>query len=129
MKNDQIHFRVILRSPKYPVIVIADDAIWQAFNIKELAATCYLSDPVENSTSIQVIDSSGEVFLYMPEQIALIPGIGRKKWTKKRIVERFNDSEAAKKRDMHYSSKSLSNKRLAEIVNDICNMLSNNARL
>jgi hypothetical protein len=128
MKNEQIHFRILLRSPKYPAIVVAADDILPAFNIKELGTACYFSEPFENGR-IKVIDNTGEEFLYMPDQIALFPGIARRKWTKARIIDLFNNSETAKEGNMKYSPKSLSNKRVAEIVNEICHLLGHNNRL
>lgn len=126
MKDDQIRFRILLRSPKYPVIVIAEDDIWPAYDIKELGAVCYISEPTENSDNIKVIDSSGEEFWYLPKQVALAPGFMQRKWTKKKIIDLFDQSETAKEKYMRYSTKSLSNKRLATIVADICSILSHN---
>jgi hypothetical protein len=50
----------------------------------------------------------------------------KKNWTKKQIIELFNHSETAKERNIQYSLKSISNKRLPIIVGDICNVLSHN---
>ena len=86
MKNEKVTFRILLRSPKYPVIVIAEDDIYSAFGIKELGAICYISEPTDDDSYIRIIDNSGEEFLYMPEQVALVPGIARKKWTKNEII-------------------------------------------
>ena len=62
----------------------------------------------------------------MVEQIALFPGFSRRKWTKRQIIDLFNNSEFAKEENLQYSPKALSNKRLAEIVQEICNMLGHN---
>ena len=126
MKDEEIFFRILLRGPRYPAIVIDNDDIWAAFNIKELGAACYVSEPPENSDMISVVDCTGEEFLYMPGKTALIPGIGRKKWTKKRIIDLFNDSQTAKEENLQYPSKSLSNKKLTDIVNEICMMIEHN---
>ena len=126
MKNEKVTFRILLRSPKYPVIVIAEDDIYSAFGIKELGAICYISEPTDDDSYIRIIDNSGEEFLYMPEQVALVPGIARKKWTKNEIIELFNHSETAKEKNFHYPPKSLSNKRLSAIVTDICKLLGHN---
>ena len=126
MKDDQIQFRILFRSPKYPVIVIAEDDIWPAYNIKELGTVCYISEPTENSDTIKVIDSSGEEFWYLPEQVALTPGFMQRKWTKKNIIELYNQSETAKETNVQYSLNSLSSKRLSTVVADICNLLNQN---
>ncbi len=119
----QIEFNIILRKPKYPVIVVSNDRLYSAFNIKQLAKSCISSMPIENKTIIQVVDSTGEEFWYSPEQYVLSPGFSFKKWTKKRIIEAFNSSKNAKDSTQEYSMKSLSSKRLEKIVREICEML------
>ena len=119
----QIEFNIILRKPKYPVIVVSNDKLYSAFNIKQLAKSCISSMPIENKTTIQVVDSTGEEFWYSPEQYILSPGFSFKKWTKKQIIEAFNSSKNAKDSMQEYSMKSLSSKRLEKIIRDICEML------
>ena len=123
MNNDKIKFSVLFRSPKYPVIVIAEDDIWPATGIEELGVVCVISAPIEGDENIIVIDSTGEEFWYVPEQCAIAPGFFRKKWTKKQIIELYNNSEAAKESGIQYPVKSLSSKRLSTIVGDICGIL------
>ena len=120
---DQIEFNIILRKPKYPVIVLSDNRLYSAFNIKQLAKSCISSVPIENNSYIQVIDSTGSEFWYSPENYVLSPGFSFKKWTKKRIIEAFNNSANAKDPLQEYSMKSLSSKRLEKIIRDICEML------
>lgn len=103
--------------------------IWPANNIKELGFVCYISEPPKDRESIKVVDSKGEEFLYLPEQVALAPGINRKKWTKKQLIVLFDNSETAKEKKLLYSQKSLPNKKLTTIVSDICNILSHNQSL
>lgn len=129
MKEDMVHFRILFRSPKYPVIVIEQDDIWPAHNIHELGAVCYNSDPIENEKNIKVIDSAGEEFWYSTQQIVLMPGFPRKKWTKKQLIDLFDNSEAAKENNIQFKKKSLSNLRVATIVSDICAFLSHNLSL
>ena len=119
----QIESNIILRKPKYPVIVVSNDKLYSAFNIKQLAKSCISSLPIENKTTIQVVDSTGEEFWYSPEQYILSPGFSFKRWTKKRIIEAFNNSKNAKDSTQEYSMKSLSSKRLEKIIRDICEML------
>lgn len=123
LNNEEFTFRVLLRKPKYPVIVIAKDDIRPAYRLKELATVCYLSEPRENSNIIKMIDSSGEEFWCSKENGGMTPGFFSKKWTKNKIVDLFNESATAKENDMQYSTKSLSNKRLATIVTEICDIL------
>lgn len=119
----QIKFNIILIKPKYPVIVVSNDRLYSAFNIKQLAKSCISSILIENETIIQVVDSTGEEFWYSPKQYVLSPGFSFKKWTKNRIIEVFNSSKNAKDLMQEYSIKSLSSKRLEKIIRDICEML------
>ena len=126
MKDEQEYFRVLLRGPKYPAIVIDADDILPVYNLKELGTACYFSIPAKGSAIVSVVDVTGEEFMYMPDKTALMPGISRKKWTKKRIIDLFNNCETAKEGNMRYPSKSLSNKRLDVIISEICDLLSHN---
>lgn len=129
MKNEQNNFRVLLRGPKFPVIVIDDCDMLPAFNIKQLCAACYLSAPSDYSKKISVVDCTGEEFLYLSDETALMPTISRKKWTKKEFIDLYNSIETAKEENLQYSPKSLSNKRLADIVHEICKLLGHNNRV
>ena len=62
----------------------------------------------------------------MPDKTALMPGIARKRWTKKKIIDLFNNSDEAKEGNIQYPMKSLSNKRLDIIITEICGLLSHN---
>ena len=123
MSKEQINFRILLRSPKYPVIVVTEEGLYSAYNIKQLAALCVLSEPIDDDFEITVIDSSGDDFKYFQEHTALMPGFLNKKWTKKQIIELYNKSLYAGEKGTEYSLKSISNKRVSRIVGDICELL------
>ena len=124
MGKEHIHFKIIFRSPEYPVIIISADDLSSASNIEQLGKLCVLSEPSEDDDKVRVIDSTGEEFWYLPEHFALSPGFFPKKWTKKQIVDLFNRSVNAKEKNIQYPLKSLSNKRLSKIIVDICEILS-----
>ena len=124
---EQIEFNIIMRKPEYPVIVISAERLYSAFNINQLARSCISSTPIEGKSIIQVIDSTGEEFWYSPEQYVLSPGFSFKKWTKKQLIEMFNNSSNAKSQIQEYSAKSLSSKRLEKIVGDICELLKSSS--
>ncbi len=104
-KKKQITFKVLLRSPKYPVIVITDDGLASAYNIEQLGTLCVLSEPFDDDDDIKVIDSKGEAFLYFPEHTSLLPGIINRKWTKKQIIELYNNSTQATESGEEYPLK------------------------
>jgi hypothetical protein len=120
---DEIEFNIAFRKPKYPVIVISADCLYSAFNINQLAKSCISSIPIDNKNYIQVIDSTGEEFWFSPENNILSPGFAFKKWTKKRIIETFNNSPNVRISLQEYPIKSLSSKRLDRIIRDISEIL------
>lgn len=120
----EIKFDIFMRAPQYPVIVVSANRLYSAYNIKQLAKNCLAATPTENKQIVQVIDSTGEEFWFSPEAHILSPGFSFKKWTKKQIIETFNNSSNAKNSKQEYSLKSLSNKRLEKIINDICTLLN-----
>ena len=106
----EIEFKLLIRIPKYPVIIISADKLYSAFNIKQLAQSCIASIPVETEKTIKIIDSSGEEFWYSPEYYTLTPGFLFKKWTKNKIIETYNNSSNITESEQKYSTKSLSKK-------------------
>jgi len=123
MATEQINFKVLLRSPKYPVIVIADDGLYYAFDIEELGAWCVFSEPFDDDDELKVVDSSGAEFIYFSDHTALMPGIPNKIWTKKQIIELYNTSVNAEETNSQYSLKSISSKKLSRIIGEICELL------
>ena len=119
-----IDFHILIRKPKYPLIVISSDTLYPAFDIQELAQNCVKSTLSDGETLIKAIDSSGEEFWYTPEKFVIAPGFFCKKWTKKKIVELYNKDLDENQKEHQYSTKSLSSKRLNKIVLDICNLLN-----
>jgi len=123
MVQDQVEFRILFRRPVYPVIVISEDRLMVASNLKSLAKSCLSAKIGKGEKIIRAIDSSAEEFWYSPDNFAFAPGFAFKRWTKKKIIELYNDSSNAKELDIKYPLKSLSNKRLSRIIADICKML------
>ena len=123
MKQDLIEFKVLFRNPIYPVIVISEDKLTVARDKKELAQICIASKKPDGETFIKAIDSSAKEFWYSPDNFLISPGFVFKRWTKKRIIELYNSSSNANKSGKKYSLKSLSNKKLTRIIEDICELL------
>ncbi len=120
--ND-IKFRVLLRHPVYPVIIISRDRLFSAVDVVELAQRCVMSAPFDGKNVVSVIDSAAEEFWYMPDQYGLAPGPPTRKWTKKEIVETYNQSANATGSGRPYPVKSISAKRRDKIIRDICEMI------
>ena len=123
MATEQINFKVLLRSPKYPVIVIADDGLYPAFDIEELGAWCVFSEPFDDDDELKVVDSLGAELIYFSEHTSLMPGIPNERWTKKQIIEFYNSSVNAEETNIKYPLKSISSKKLSQIIGEICELL------
>jgi hypothetical protein len=123
MSQDQIEFKVLFRSPVYPLIVISDDGLMAASNIKELGESCISARLKKGEKVVRAIDTSAEEFWYSPENVVISPGFRFKRWTKKQIVKLYNSSSNARNSGKEYSEKSLSNKKLARVVGEICELL------
>ena len=120
----EIEFNVLLRKPRYPVIVVSGDRLYSASTVKQLGMACVGAIPVgAEKKRIVVIDANGEEFWYSTEHYALMPGLMLKKWTKKRIIETYNNSLNSALDEQGYPLKGLSGKKLEVIIKDICQLL------
>lgn len=121
---EEVEFRIFLRRPEYPVLIISSEKLYSAHNLKQLAEIC-VSLPLEGAENkIRIVDSTGSEFWYFPEQYILSPGFVTKKWTKKKLIETFNNSSNARELNQEYSMKSLSAKKLEEVIKDLCGILN-----
>ncbi len=118
-----IEFAILLRKPKYPVIIVSADQLYSAFNIKQLAKGCISSVPLKEETSVKAIDSTGEEFWYSIDNYALSPGFLGKIWTKKQIIEMYNSSQGIFNTEKVFSLKSLSSKKVNAIIGELCERL------
>lgn len=64
----------------------------------------------------KVIDGSGEGWAYYPEHDVISPLTIDKRWTKKQIIDLFNAALKSQNIENQFVCKSLSNKRLDEII-------------
>lgn len=113
----------MFRKPEYPVLIVSSGKIHSAFNLKQLAEIC-VSIPADENNKVRVIDSTGSEFWYMPENFVLAPGFISKKWSKKQLIETFNNSSNASASQQAYSMKSMSSKTLERIIGDLCRLLN-----
>ncbi|MGL1933231.1 MAG: hypothetical protein OCC45_15960 [Desulfotalea sp.] len=118
-----INFHISTREPKYPVIVISSNDLYSVFDIEDLFQKCVKSTLSNDESYIKAIDSSGEEFRYIPEHYVIAPHFFCTKWTKKQIVELYNESLDESQEEHQYSTKSFSAKRIGKIVSDICKLL------
>lgn len=80
-----MEFRIFLRRPEYPVLIISSEKLYSAHNLKQLAEIC-VSLPLEGAENkTRMVDSTGSEFWYFPEQYILSPGFVTKKMDKEKI--------------------------------------------
>jgi hypothetical protein len=120
---EKVEFRIMFRSPEYPVLIVSSEKLYSAFNLKQLAEICVSLNLVDSEEKLRVVDSTGSEFWYLPDECVLSPGFVFKKWTKKKLIETFNGSSNAIEANQEYSMKSLSAKKLERVVEDICLIL------
>ena len=109
-------FGVLFREPKFPVIGYAGDVLFSAVEIRGLASILVGLEPSSGKDKARVVDATGEEFWYLREKCVLAPGFTIRRWTKRQIIDLYNshvESEQA------YGVRSLSSKRLSEIVSEI----------
>ncbi len=81
----------MFRSPVYPVVIITPEKLYSAFNLKQLAEICVSVFSNRTENKYLVIDSTGSEFWYVAEEYILSPGFVTRKWTKKRLIETYNN--------------------------------------
>ena len=111
-----LEFDVLFRRPRFPVVGYADERLFSASNLNALASILVYFDRSTDQDLVTLVDSTGEEFWYSREQCVLSPGFSGKRWTKMRIIDLYNGHV---RRDRRCSVRSLSNKRLSEIVSEI----------
>ena len=120
----EVEFRIMFRIPEYPVLIVSSGKLYSAFNLKQLAEICVFLTQEGSENKPLVVDSTGSEFWYLMDKYTLSPGFVTKKWTKKKLIETFNNSSNARELNQEYSMKSLSSKKLEKVIEDICRILN-----
>jgi hypothetical protein len=121
--KQEIAIKIVLRTPRYPVILISSDRLYSGSNINELVYSLISSYPLDGEDDIKIIDCTGKEFYYLPDEGIVFPGFTFTQWTKRKIIDLYNESINSKETKISYSIKSLSSKKLSRIVKDICELI------
>ena len=116
--------RIPLRKPEWPVIVISRDRVLSGQNPRSLASALCSALPSDHESFIRVVDSAGSEFWFYPDMRVLSPSFVTKRWSKKKLIDLYNADSFTKVTGRLYSPASLSNKRLSQIVQDLCDLIS-----
>lgn len=113
------------RWPKLPVVVLVRDTMKGAVNQRQLIGILEEINEPGSVRDVKVVDSSGMEFWFVAESRVLAPAIIQGKWSKKRLIEHYN--QTCSSGEPAYQAGSLSNRRLAQIVEDLASLLANRA--
>ena len=116
----RLRFGVLFREPIFPVVGCADDGLFSARTLDELASVLVRFEPSSDDSPAKFVDSTGEEFWYSREQRVLSPGFLGKRRTKRQIIDLYNEHVGS---DRQFSVRSLSNKRLPDIVAEISDLI------
>jgi dTDP-4-dehydrorhamnose reductase len=119
-KMSRTDFGVLFREPIFPVVGIVNDKIVSAFSMETLASILVRFIPSSDEDIVKLVDATGEEFWYSGAQRVLSPGFLGKRWTKRQIIDLYNNQVGS---DPRYSARSLSNKRLSEVVAEISDLI------
>lgn len=115
----QIDF--LFRLPKIPFIGDMDGLLILAKSAAEFERRL---DRVElkPDTRYYLVDSTGEEWLFSVNERYVMPTIKRR-WSKKKIVQMYNDSKNCQSIGVNYSERSLSSKRFETVFADIADLI------
>jgi len=106
----------LFRNPKYPVLIETDGRVTGARSGDRIDRLCK-QNSFSSKESYIVVDSAGEGWSFFPAHEVISPLTALKRWSKAKIIEFFNASLETDQNQ--YESKSLSNRRLEQIIREI----------
>ncbi|RNC67349.1 MAG: hypothetical protein ED859_15115 [Desulfuromonadales bacterium] len=113
----------IFREPKYPVICDIDGFVIAAKSeksfVKQLSEVTIVAEK-----SYNLVDSTGEGWIFLPKHMSVSPLTFKKQWSKKEIIAVFNGRKNQSSEDVRYSEKSLSSKRFDRIFGELVDLLT-----
>ena len=112
----------LFRKPKFPVICEVHGLLIGAETPAEFEkqiATAKI--PIDED--LPIVDATGEGWAFHTGYMVISPLTFKKTWTKKEVIDMFNGSNTARQAGMEYAAKSLSSKRLGQIVKEIAALI------
>ncbi len=114
--------KYLFRKPRFPVICSIDGRLVAATSDqvlrKQLAAI-----KLREGSNYPLVDSSAEGWSLVADYMVVSPLTIDKRWTKRKVIEMFNQSDNAKELRMAYSDRGLSAKRFDRILTEIVHIL------
>jgi len=116
--ENMAEIKYLFRKPKYPVLIETDLRVFGVRNGQKIEKL-RKKELFAKKDSYTLIDSTGEGWMFMPEESIISPFSMNKQWTKLKISEFLNATLANLGISERFKAGSLSNKRLDKIINDI----------
>ena len=110
------------RKPRFPLICDLDGDVCAAQSAAMLQRRLGGRE-LPDDKKMRFVDSSGESWIFLPDQMVFAPMFVPRKWRKIEIIELFNGSRAANEGGLHYPERRLENRRLDTIVREIAALL------
>jgi hypothetical protein len=109
--------------PKFPIICRIDNTLLAAKSGAELDSKLKSLGSIADG-HYDVIDGSGQGWSLNTEYMVVSPICIKSRWTKKEIIQMYNNSRCSEMTGEKYSEKSLSAKRVDRIVADVAKLIS-----
>lgn len=107
----------LFRLPKFPIICVIGD--WLVTAPSEVVFERRIANiTLTPNASYSIVDSTGEDWEFYSGQMYIVPMM-RRKWSKKKIIQTYNQSRNCAQTGITYSEKSLSSKRFEVVYMDI----------
>ena len=111
----------LFRKPKFPIICIINDVLVTAKTEVGFQRRINQIDLAPDA-HYNLVDSTGEGWEFYTNQMYITPAL-RRKWSKKRLIQVYNDSQNCQRIGLTYSEKSLSGKRFDKIFAGIVDLV------
>ncbi|MDH5718907.1 MAG: hypothetical protein OEZ22_14870 [Spirochaetia bacterium] len=117
--NKQI--KIAISKPILPVIIFSENKLYSADKYVDLENILIKIIKDIKINDIKIIDSTGGEYFFMEKIFSIMPDFFGHRFSKKQIIDLFNNN--CKNKENRYEIKSLSNKKIAEIVKHIAELI------
>ena len=114
----------LFRKPRFPVICNIDGCLVGARSGQDLQNQLDAME-LRDGAHFPLVDSSAEGWALVAEYMVISPIVADKRWTKRKVIGLFNQSNNAKELGVAYSERGLSAKRFDRIMSEIVHILLN----
>jgi hypothetical protein len=114
--------RYLFRKPKFPLICDVHGLLIGAETPGEFVKQVGAGN-MPLGKYLPIVDATGEGWAFHTTYMVISPLTIKKRWTKKEVIDMFNRSITARQVGLEYAAKSLSSKRLDQIIKEIAALI------